>query len=99
MITKIFAGITAVIGAATLTLATTIALVHCTILAVSIGDLRLRILAVAADIVLGTILLVGCLYLATHLAVRILGVGKTKFPPLPSIGPLTETPSGDPSKN
>jgi hypothetical protein len=40
-------------------------------------------LAVAADIVLGTILLVGCIYFATHLAVRILGVGNAEFPPLP----------------
>ena len=80
---KIFACVAAVIGAAVLTLATLVALVQGSILAVSISNLALRILAVAADIVLGTVLLVGCIYLATHLAVRILGVGHADFPPLP----------------
>ena len=61
MIVKIFAAATAVAGAAALTLATMIALVRGTILAVSIGDPSLRILAVCADLVLGTILLVSCL--------------------------------------
>jgi hypothetical protein len=73
----------AVIGAAVLTLATMIALVQGTILAVSIANLPLRILAVTADVVFGTVLLLGCIYLATHLAVRILGVGQAEFPPLP----------------
>ena len=59
-----------------------IALVRGTIIAVSIGDLPLRILAVLADLVLGTMLLLGCIYLATHLAVRILGVGNAEFPPI-----------------
>ena len=80
---KIFAGVAAVIGSAVLTLATMVALVQGSILAVSISNLALRIVAVAADIVLGTILLVGCIYFATHLAVRILGVGNADFPPLP----------------
>jgi hypothetical protein len=80
---KIFACVAAVIGAAVLTLATMIALVQGSILAVSITNLALRIVAVAADIIIGTILLVGCIYLATHLAVRILGVGQADFPPLP----------------
>jgi hypothetical protein len=80
---KIFACVTAVIGAAALTLATMIALVRGTILAVSIADLPLRILAVAMDVFFGTLLLLGCIYLATHLAVRILGVGQAEFPPLP----------------
>jgi hypothetical protein len=78
---KILACVTAVIGAAVLTLAVMIALVQGSILAVSIASLPLRILAVAADILLGTVLLVGCIYLATHLAVRILGVGQADFPP------------------
>jgi hypothetical protein len=81
---KIFACVTAVTGAAALTLATMIALVRGTILAVSIDSLPLRILAVSADLILGTLLLVGCIYLATHLAVRILGVGNAEFPPLPN---------------
>ena len=87
-----FAGTAAVLGAAALTLATMIALVQGTIAAVSILAVPLRILAVVADIVIGTVLLVGCIYLATHLAVRILGVGNAEFPPLPEydqfVGPL-----------
>ena len=90
VIVKIFASVVGVVGAAALTLATMIALVQGTILAVSIGDLPLRILAVSADLVLGTILLLGCIYLATHLAVRILGVGNAEFPPLPQDAPLSD---------
>jgi hypothetical protein len=91
---KIFAGVAAVVGAAVLTLATMVALVQCSILAVSIKSLPFRILAVAADIILGIVLLVGCIYLATHLAVRILGVGHADFPPLPE-----DTNQTDPPKN
>jgi hypothetical protein len=87
-----FAGVTAVVGAALLTLATMIALVQGSILAVSIANLPFRILAVAADIILGTVLLVGCIYLATHLAVRILGVGHADFPPLPEDTNQTDLP-------
>ncbi len=86
-------------GAAALTLATMIALVQGTIAAVSIPNLPLRILAVALDLVVGTVLLLGCIYLATHLAVRILGVGNAEFPPLPESGPLTESRRGDSPKN
>lgn len=92
MIGKIFVGMAAILGAAALTLVTMIALVQGTIAAVSIDALSLRILAVVVDIVMGTALLVGCIYLATHLAVRILGVGNAEFPPLPEydqfVGPL-----------
>jgi hypothetical protein len=96
---KIFACVTAVAGAAALTLAAMIALVRGTILAVSIGDPSLRILAVSADVVLGTILLVGCIYLATHLAVRILGVGNAEFPPLPNDALPVDARPSHPSKN
>ena len=99
MIVKIFASVTAVAGAAALTLATMIALVEGTILAVSIGDLSLRILAVSADLVLGTIFLLGCIYLATHLAVRILGVGNAEFPPLPYDAAPSDAYPSDPPKN
>jgi hypothetical protein len=91
---KFFACGAATIGAAVLTLVTMIALVQGSIFAVSIANLALRIVAVGADIVLGTILLVGCIYLATHLAVRILGVGQAEFPPLPE-----HTSQGDLPKN
>jgi hypothetical protein len=99
MTAKIFACVTAVVGAAALTLVTTIALVRGTILAVSISDVPLRVLAVSADIVVGTLLLVGCLYLATHLCVRILGVGTVEFPAPPDVSPLTDTRPVDLSKN
>ena len=99
MIGKILAGVIAVLGAAALTLATMIALVQGTIAAVSIDNLPLRILAVASDIVIGTALLVGCIYLATRLAVRILGVGNAEFPPLPDGAPLGNPLSGNRPKN
>ncbi len=99
MTIKILAGAAAVAGAAALTLATMIALVQGTILVVSIADLGLRVLAVVADFVLGTTLLVGCIYLATHLAVRILGVGNAEFPPIPEVGPLGDPHLDNPSKN
>lgn len=99
MIKKIFAGVVAVAGAAALTLATMLALVQGTILVLAIGNLPLRILAVSADIVLGIVLLVGCIYLATHLAVRILGVGNADFPPPPSEAPSDNFLPGAPPRN
>jgi hypothetical protein len=89
---KLLAAVAAVAGAAALTLATMIALVEGTIMAVSIDALPLRIFAVLADLVLGTLLLVGCIYLATHLAVRIVGVGNAEFPPLPDELPPPHPP-------
>ena len=99
MIVKIFAAVAAVIGSAALSLAVMLALVRETILAVSIGNLPLRILAVCADIVLGTFLLLGCIYVATHLAVKVLGVGNAEFPPLPQDAPASDVPFADPPKN
>jgi hypothetical protein len=93
---KILACVTAVAGAAVLTLATVIALVLVSIRAVSIADLPLRALAVCADIVLGSLVLLGCIYLATHLAVRILGVGNIEFPPLPESLGGDKAPLNDP---
>jgi hypothetical protein len=78
---RILASMTAVLGAAALTLACMIALVQGTIRAVSLDEIPLRILAVSVDFVFGTILLLGCIYLATHLAVRIVGVGRPNFLP------------------
>lgn len=79
---RIVASMTAVLGSAALTLACLIALVQVTILAVSIEQTALRLLALAADFVIGTSALLGCIYLATHLAVRIVGVGNAEFPPV-----------------
>jgi hypothetical protein len=66
VIVKFFSYAIAVIGAAVLTLATMVALVQGTILAVSIANPPLRILAVIADVLFGTVLLLGCIYLATQ---------------------------------
>ena len=87
---KIIASVTAVLGAAALTLACMIALVVGTIRAVSIEEVPLRVIAVSADLVMGTVLLLGCIYLATHLAVRIVGVGHAEFPPAPNETTKTE---------
>jgi hypothetical protein len=95
---RILASMTAVLGAAALTLASMIALVEGTIRAVSIDQIPLRVLAIAADLVLGTILLLSCIYLATHLAVRILGVGRAEFPPLPIDEYSSDVRSGDSAK-
>ena len=98
MAMRILASVIAVLGAAALTLACLIALVQGTIRAVSIDQIPLRVLAVAADLVFGTVLLLGCIYLATHLAVRILGVGQAEFPPLPIDEYSSEVRSGDSAK-
>ena len=98
MIARIFSSVVAVVGAAALTLAALIALVQGTIRALSIEAVPLRILAVAADLLFGTLLLLGCIYLATHLAVRILGVGNAEFPALPIDEYSNEVRSGDDAK-
>ena len=95
---RIIASVIAVLGSAGLTLACLFALVRGTIRAVSIDPLALRLVAVAADLVLGTVLLVGCVYLATHLAVLILGVGHAEFPTLPIDEYSSEVRSGDSAK-
>jgi hypothetical protein len=95
---RIVASLTAVLGAAALTLACMLALVQGTILAVSIEQIPLRVLAVCADLVLGTVLLLACIYVATHLAVRIVGVGHAEFPPLPVDEYSSEVRSGDSAK-
>lgn len=82
-----------------MTLATMVALVRGTILAISIGGIPLRVLAVVADFVIGTVLLLGSIYLATHLAVVILGVGKAPFPSLPEDEYPSESGPTDSSKN
>jgi hypothetical protein len=95
---RILASVTAVLGAAALTLVCMIALVQGTIRAVSIEQFPLRAVAVAADLVLGTVLLLGCIYVATHLAVRVLGVGHAEFPPLPIDEYSSDVRSGDSAK-
>jgi hypothetical protein len=94
VIGKAFACVIAVVGSAALTLTTMIALVQGTIVTLSIDNLSLRVLAVVLDVFFGTALLLACIYVATHLAVLILGVGQTEFPPLPQ-----DTSQTEPSKN
>lgn len=77
---KILASGIAVLGAGGLTLACIVALVEGTIRALSLENLSLRFAAIAADFAFGTILLIGCIYLATRLAVWIVGVGRGEFP-------------------
>ena len=98
MISRILASMTAVLGAAGLTLACLIALVQGTIRAVELESLPLRVLAVAADLLFGTVLLVGCIYLATRLAVLIVGVGDAEFPAFPIDEYSREVRSGDSAK-
>jgi hypothetical protein len=98
MISRILASMTAVLGAAGLTLACLIALVQGTIRAVELNSLPLRALAVAADLLFGTVLLVGCIYLATRLAVLIVGVGDAEFPAFPIDEYSREVRSGDSAK-
>jgi hypothetical protein len=93
MVAKILASVAALTAAAAIMLATVLALVRVTILAIAIADVRLRILAACADIVLGTCLLVACIYLATQLAVRVLGVGNAAFPPPPQQSQPGESPA------
>ena len=95
---RILASVTAVLGAAALTLACLIALIEGTIRAVAIVQIPLRVLVVTADFIIGTILLLGCIYLATHLAVRILGVGHADFPALPIDEYSSEVRSDDSAK-
>jgi hypothetical protein len=97
-IVKVLASVVAVLGAAGLTLACVIALILGTIRAVNLESLPLRALAIAADLVFGTVLLVGCIYLATRLAVLIVGVGHAEFPALPVDEYSREVRSGDSAK-
>ena len=96
---RILASVAAVLISAALTLAAIIALVQATVRAVSIAQIPLRILGVAAELLLGPILLLGCIYLATHLAVLVLGVGQAGFPPLPEENYSPDSHSVDSSKN
>jgi hypothetical protein len=98
VVVRILASVVAVLGAAVLTLACLIALVQGTIRAINIDRFPLRALAVTADLAFGTVLLLGCIYLATHLAVLILGVGHAEFPSLPIDEYSREVRSGDSAK-
>jgi hypothetical protein len=67
-----------------MTLAAMFTLVRATDYATSVASPAQRAIAIAAELVLGVVLLLGTVWLATHLAVRIFG---KKAVPLPG-GPL-----------
>jgi hypothetical protein len=94
---KVLASTIAVLGAGGLTLLCIVALVQGTIRALSLESVPLRVVAVIADIVLGTVLLIGCVYLATRLAVVIVGVGRSEFPSFPGNQSAPEVRSEDSS--
>ena len=65
-----------------MTLVAMLVLVEATLTVAQMTNPMLRALAVAAELVLGVVLLVGTVYLATRLAVRIFGGGPTDYPPM-----------------
>lgn len=95
---RILGYVVAVLGAAGLTFVCVLALVQGTIVALGLKSLPWRASAIAADVLLGTVFLVGCIYLATHLAVALLGVGRAEFPAIPVDEYSREVRSGDSAK-
>jgi hypothetical protein len=75
---KILASVFTVVLTIAMTLAAMFTLVRATVYVTSIDSPAPRALAVGAELVLGVVLLLGTLWLATHLAVRIFG--KTSAP-------------------
>jgi uncharacterized PurR-regulated membrane protein YhhQ (DUF165 family) len=70
---KILASVFTVVLTIAMTLAAMFTLVRATVYVTSIDSPAPRALAVGAELVLGVVLLLGTLWLATHLAVRIFG--------------------------
>lgn len=77
---KIIASILTVMLICTLTLAALFILISATEYVTAIDSLPLRAGAVGAEIVLGVVVLLGTVWVGTHLAVRIFGV-KHSGPP------------------
>ena len=71
--TKLVLGVLTAALAIGLTLAAMFVLVRATLSIAQMTSPVVRALAVAAELVLGVILLVGTVYITTHLAVRIFG--------------------------
>ena len=70
---KIVAAVLAMLLTVALMLAAMLAVVGATLTVARISNPALRAAAVAAELVLGVVLLVGTVYVATRLAVRIFG--------------------------
>ena len=82
--TRILASILTTLLIVAMTLAAMFTLVRATIYVTSIASPLHRAAAIAVELLLGVVLLLGTVWLATHLAVRIFG---TKEPSSPG-GPL-----------
>lgn len=78
---KILAGLLTALLTITMTLAAMFILVRATLIVTAIVNPVQRALAMGAELLLGVMFLVGTVWLATHLAVRIFGA--TVHPPLP----------------
>src|SRR5260370_1175648 len=72
--TRIFLSILTTILIVAMTLAAMFTLVRATVYVTSIPSPLQRAAAIAAELLLGVVLLLGTVWLATHLAVRIFGV-------------------------
>ncbi len=77
---RIFASILTTILIVAMTLAAMFTLVRATVYVTSIPSTLQRAVAIVAELFLGVVLLLGTVWLATHLAVRIFGV-KQAAPP------------------
>ena len=71
---RIFASILTTILILAMTLAAMFTLVRATVYVTSIESPMQRAVAIAAELLLGVVLLLGTVWLATHLAVRIFGL-------------------------
>lgn len=77
---RIFASILTTILIVAMTLAAMFTLVRATVIVTSIQSPLQRTVAIAAELLLGVVLLLGTVWLATHLAVRIYGVKDAPAP-------------------
>jgi hypothetical protein len=71
---RIFASVLTTILIVAMTLAAMFTLVRTTVYVTSIESPLQRAIAIVAELLLGVVLLLGTVWLATHLAVRIFGV-------------------------
>ncbi len=78
--TRIFLSILTTILIVAMTLAAMFTLVRATVYVTSIPSPLQRAAAIAAELLLGVVLLLGTVWLATHLAVRIFGVKDAPSP-------------------
>ena len=81
---RIFASVLTTLLIVAMTLAAMFTLVRATVYVTSIESPLQRAIAIAAELLLGVVLLLGTVWLTTHLAVRIFGVKE----PAPPGGPV-----------